>query len=148
MPPNPHPLIVHFPIALLTLSVFFEILARWSGRESLRSAAFWNLIFGVVFTAVAVASGLFAEEIVPKGGAAHEAMESHESLAFTTLSIFAGLFVWRVVRGGEFYRKFPTLFMAALLLAWATLVATGFYGSELVYRYGVAAPPLRETNGD
>ncbi len=146
MPPNPHPLIVHFPIALLTIFAICEIAARLSGRETLRSAAYWNLTFGAVFTAIAVASGLFAEELVPKQGAAHDTLETHESLAFATLGIFAALFLWRVLREGEFYRKFSKLFLISTLIAWAALAVASYYGGELVYRHGIgiSTPPVTE----
>jgi len=137
MPPNPHPLVVHFPIALLSLAVVFELLARFSGRESLLTAAYWNLVVGSMAAAVAVASGLLAESIVPENGPAHEALESHESLAFATLGIFAALFLWRTLRDGEFYRRFSAFFLIAMLVAWIALAATSFYGGELVFHHGV-----------
>jgi len=138
MPPNLHPLVVHFPIALLTVAMFCEIGARLSGRESLRTAAYWNLVFGVLLTAAAVASGLFAENDVPGNTVAHATLESHESSAFITLSLFALIFLLRVVRRGELYQRFSLLFLGAMIVAWLSLVATSYYGGELVYRHGVA----------
>jgi uncharacterized membrane protein len=148
VPPNPHPLIVHFPIALLTIFTICEIAARVSGRETLRSTAYWNLVFGTVFAAIAVASGLFAEELVPKQGAAHDTLETHESLAFATLGIFAALFLWRVLREGTYYRKFSKLFLMATLIAWAALAVASYYGGELVYRHGIgiSQPAVTDRN--
>ncbi len=137
MPPNLHPLVVHFPIALLTLAAFCEIFARISGRESLRTTAYWNLVFGALFTAAAVATGLVAENQIPTAGAVHEVVESHESSAFFTLTLFAIIFLWRVVRGGEFYKKFSIIFLCATIIAWISLAATSYLGGELVYKYGV-----------
>lgn len=138
MPPNLHPLVVHFPIALLTFAAFCEVVARFKGRESLRTTAYWNLVFGVLSMAAAVASGLSAENSISPGATAHAAVETHESSAFITLSLFAVIFLWRVLRGGELYQKFSKLFLCVLLVAWLLLVTTSYYGGELVYRYGVA----------
>jgi len=139
MPSNLHPLVVHFPIALLTLAAFCEIFARLSGRESLRTTAYWNLVFGAIFAAVAVATGLFAENQAPKTGSVHEAVESHEFSAFITLALFAIIFLWRVVREGEFYKKFSMIFLCAMIVAWFSLAVTSYYGGELVYKHGVGA---------
>jgi uncharacterized membrane protein len=138
VPPNLHPLVVHFPIALLTFAVFCEIGARLSGRDSLRTTAYWNLVVGVLFAAAAVASGLLAEEVVPQNSASHATLESHETSAFITLSLFAAIFLLRVLRHGELYRKFSVIFLCAMIVAWLGLAATSYYGGELVYRHGVA----------
>jgi uncharacterized membrane protein len=138
MPPSLHPLIVHFPIALLSVALFCELLAHFDGRESLRTTAYWNLTFGVLLMAAAAASGLFAESQLPGNAEAHATLESHEASAFVTLSLFAIIFLWRVLRNGELYKRFSTLFLLAMIAAWVSLVVTSYHGGELVYRHGVA----------
>ncbi len=41
-----HPIIVHFPIALLVLSVIFDFLGVFLRRWGLTTAATWMLLFG------------------------------------------------------------------------------------------------------
>jgi uncharacterized membrane protein len=38
-----HPIIIHFPIALLIISVAFDLLAIWKRNPVLATAAFYNL---------------------------------------------------------------------------------------------------------
>src|SRR5262249_17901117 len=47
---------------------------------------------------LAVGSGLMAEDVVEHTDAAHEVMETHETLAFFVLGTFAVMLLWRLVR--------------------------------------------------
>ena len=61
-------------------------------------AGFWTMVAGAVGGALAVLSGLQAEEHIAHGEAVHRVMETHEKLALITLGIFAVLALWRIVR--------------------------------------------------
>jgi uncharacterized membrane protein len=98
MPPNLHPLVVHFPIALLIASVLFDIIAYCIKREEFEKAAFWNLVLGVLTGAAAVITGLLAEDSVPPFPVLHATVERHETLAFIALGVFAVLLLWRILR--------------------------------------------------
>jgi uncharacterized membrane protein len=140
MPPNPHPLVVHFPIALLTASVFFEIVAYWSRKEVFEKVAKWNLASGVLAGIAAVVSGLLAEESVPQFPVIHEIVERHETLAFVTLGVFAILFLWRFLKGGKFFARWRAFYLALAVIGILILGATAYYGGELVYKFGVGVP--------
>ena len=59
-----HPMLVHFPIALLSASVLFDTLSlRWRPDE-LRTAALYTLGLGLMGAAVSILSGSMAEEAV------------------------------------------------------------------------------------
>ena len=45
---NIHPLIIHFPIALLSTGLFFDLLAVILSREDLKNAGFWCMLLGVI----------------------------------------------------------------------------------------------------
>ncbi len=141
MPPNPHPLVVHFPIALLMASAFFEVIAYWKKREGFEKAAKWNLALGVLTGIAAVVSGLLAEEGVPQFPVIHETLERHETLAFVTLGLFAILFLWRFFKDGKFFARWRTFYIALAVIGILILGATAYYGGELVYKFGVGMPP-------
>lgn len=140
MPPNPHPLVVHFPIALLMTSVFFDAVASWSGKAAFEKAAQWNLACGVLAGVVAVISGLLAEESVPQFQVIHETVERHETLAFVTLGVFTILFLWRFLKDGKFFQRWRIFYTVLAVIGILTLGATAYYGGELVYRFGVGMP--------
>jgi uncharacterized membrane protein len=140
MPPNPHPLVVHFPIALLMASVFFDMVAYWSRKEAFEKAAKWNLAFGVLTGIAAVVSGVLAEASVPQFPVIHETVERHETLAFVTLGVFAILFLWRFLRNGKFFARWRAFYLALAAIGIFILGATAYYGGELVYKFGVGMP--------
>lgn len=140
MPPNPHPLVVHFPIALLMASVFFEIVAYGSRKEVFENVAKWNLALGVPTAIAAVVSGLLAEDSVPQFPVIHETVERHETLAFVTLGVFAILFLWRFLKDGKFFARWRPFYIALAVIGILILGATAYYGGELVYKFGVGMP--------
>ena len=131
-----HPMLVHFPIALLFTSVLFDAAGAWFNRESFRDGAFWLLILGLLGGVAAAIAGSWAEEAAEKAGIAESMIETHETLAFVTLGIFGVLLLGRLVMRNQFTRKslVPYFFIAAIGLG--TLSATGHYGGDLVYKQG------------
>ena len=45
---NIHPLFIHFPIALLSTGLFFDLLAVILPREDLENAGFWCMLMGII----------------------------------------------------------------------------------------------------
>ena len=43
-----HPLFIHFPIALLSTGLFFDIMAVIFHREDLEHAGFWCMLMGII----------------------------------------------------------------------------------------------------
>jgi uncharacterized membrane protein len=137
--PRLHAVINDLPI-LLVVAVIFELISIFGKREGLRPVAFWMLISGTVGAALAVGSGLLAEDHIEHGEAIHEIMEHHETLAFWTLGIFAVVAIWRLVRERKMSRGER---IAALVLALAgsgVLMATASEGGEMVFDHAAATP--------
>jgi uncharacterized membrane protein len=131
-----HPMLVHFPIALLFTSVLFDAAGAWFKRDSFRESAVWLLFLGLLGGIAAAIAGDWAEEAAEKAGIAESMIETHETLAFITLGIFGMLLLGRLVLRNQFTPK--TLFLYFLLAAigLGTLSATGHYGGSLVYEQG------------
>ncbi|MCW5800058.1 MAG: hypothetical protein KIT40_16295 [Nitrospira sp.] len=67
MHPN-HPMVVHFPIALLLAGLFFDLVAlRWRGKEC-RATSLSLLPLGGWTALVALLPGHLAEDAVAQGG--------------------------------------------------------------------------------
>ena len=91
-----HPIVVHFPIALLSVSVVMDVLAALLRRWNLADVATWLLGFGVVGAFVAGVTGNFSERTAHTylaGGIINQ----HSHFAIATGVIFAGLFAVRIV---------------------------------------------------
>ena len=57
---NIHPLLIHFPIALLSSGLFFDILHRLTYNDEFEHTAFWCLGLGIISCLFANITGLFA----------------------------------------------------------------------------------------
>jgi uncharacterized membrane protein len=141
-----HPLTVHFPIALLFTSVFFDLLGILTGKKHFNQTGWWLLILGLVGGIVAAGFGMWTEEQVEAMGVPEAAVDRHEAFALTTMAVFAALTVirWRIRARWSSRDRVIYLFVAMVGLL--LLGITGFYGGELVYRYGAgvespAIPP-------
>jgi uncharacterized membrane protein len=91
-----HPIIVHFPIALLLLAVALDFLTVFFRRWGLADTASWLLVFGVPSAALALLSGWFSEHYVTVG-AAGQILHLHKLAAFSASGLFGFLLVIRLV---------------------------------------------------
>src|SRR6266702_4571697 len=96
--PRFHAAVNDLPAALLFVTVLFDLGAWVTKRDSLKSAAVWTLWAGVIGGWVAVLAGLQAEDVIEHGEAIHELMETHETVALTTMGIFTVVLGWKLIR--------------------------------------------------
>ncbi len=59
---NPHPLVVHFPIAFLYGAALLYLIAWVGRRESAAWCGLWLMILGVIGAALSIATGLYARD--------------------------------------------------------------------------------------
>jgi uncharacterized membrane protein len=132
---NIHPLVVHFPIALLFAAAFLYFLAAVRKSAPLEWTALWVMVLGVLGAAVSVATGLYAEDgvmIAPSVRAA--LLENHERFMIASSVLAGALALWALVK-----RPMPTrgrwAFLAALVLMCALIAKGADYGARMVYDY-------------
>jgi uncharacterized membrane protein len=144
--PRLHAVLNDFPVGLLVAAVIFEILFLFTKRDSLRIAAYWMLIAGVIGAGLAVLSGLGAEDRIAHGEAVHEIMEEHEELAYITTGIFAVVALWRLLRERVMSRGERMAALGLALVGSGFLVSTGKHGGEMVFEHaaGIKTPALEE----
>lgn len=135
--PRIHAALNDLPPALLPISVLFDLLGIFFKRESLKAAAFWTLVVGVLGTGAAIVSGLVAEDAVQHSEQAHAIMETHETLALIVAGIFALLAVWRIARRGVWSEKEQPIALTAGVIGVAILVYAASLGGKLVFDHGL-----------
>ena len=147
-----HPLVVHFPIALLVVAPLLVALglALRNGRRAYLTSALALMAVGTIATYVAVATGEAGEGAAEKVAAAGALLERHEELAEMTRTIFTvltGLFaalvfvpalLKRELRGPAFFAA-HALFLALYLGGVAVLANAAHLGGRLVHEAGVHA---------
>ena len=136
----PHPMLNHFVIALLIVSVVLDLWGRWNA--TMRYTAWVTLVLGTLATIPTVITGILAH--VPyEGTAAMEAIETHEQLGLATAALFMVLTFWRWrSRRNAGTAPAPVPYLALAFVALGVLTATGMTGGHLVYRLGVGVQQL------
>ncbi|MGD9630455.1 MAG: DUF2231 domain-containing protein [Pyrinomonadaceae bacterium] len=127
-----HPIIIHFPIALLMvvpIIILIGLLMPKNGRTFL-IAAFVLMLVGTIATFVAVSTGEAAGELAEHINNVESVLEQHEELAETTRTVFAAL---TAIFGVILFA--PVLFKKELsraILIPLNLAFLLFYGSGVV----------------
>ena len=165
-----HPIIVHFPIALLITSVVMDVLAIVLKRTHLVYGATWLLGFGVLGALAAGLTGSISEHAAHTD-AVRQILSMHQTLGFATGFIFAVLLAARLVWlapailgalsaqfpvAGSLERslkvQLPALYTARMTPALVgvylfgsvvgviLLGLTGYLGGAMVYDHGVGTP--------
>ena len=138
--PRLHAALNDFPAALLLVAVLFDLAAAGLKRESLKWAALWTLWAGVIGGWAAVIAGEVAEDVIEHGEAIHELMETHETLALSTMILFTVVLGWRLWRrfnvSGLEDIVLRTLSVAGLVL----VILTGAWGGKMMFEHAAGVP--------
>ena len=142
--PNAHPLVVHFPIALLLTAAGLDAagLALRCNR-SLRFVATVLYALGSITIIAAYFTGRAAAETIWLPGMAHAAVKEHWDWAFRSVWFFGILTTIRLVLLRRLREPKPAVIAAltlAGLLGVVILGETGDRGGRLVYQHGVGIP--------
>jgi uncharacterized membrane protein len=138
--PGWHPMVVHFPLALVITGTSFllasRLLRRADHAATLATVGTWNLCLGAAAALFALGTGLAAAVGLQVDAAAHQAISVHLKWAIVTSFALVLLAVWR--GAGTAQESRPSwIFLAMLLAATAALIVTGYRGGQNVYRFGV-----------
>lgn len=135
-----HSAINDLPIALLLMSVAFDISGSWTKRESLKAAGFWCLVVGAAGALLTLISGLRAEASIEHGGAVHMVMERHKTMAIAVTVMFSALAAWRIWRRGRMGTQERPTYLAAVVMSALILFWTAHLGGTIVFRHGGGIP--------
>ncbi len=158
IPPFPgidglHPLVVHFPVALLFVAPVFVLigLLRKPVHRSPFLVSAWILMIGGTISAfVAGSSGEAAARLVHRSAEVSAVLEHHEDLAETTRVIFAALTVTFTVLlfgprllkrppGTAVATLLPSIFLLLYGAGMVVLAGTAHSGGRLVHEFGIHA---------
>lgn len=140
---NIHPLLVHFPIAFLSVFFALDLVATLAKKPQWRSIASWFLYFGTITALFTVIAGLIAANSVAHGQDVHDIMERHEHFGLSVLSLAAVLSIWRMKSGGLILGGANSFFLILSALLCVLMALGADLGGLMVYHYGVAVKAVR-----
>lgn len=141
---NIHPVLVHFPIAFLSLFFVLDLIGSLANKQHWRQVASWLLYFGAFFAVFTAIAGFIAANSVAHGNNVHAIMERHEHLGLLVTGFALVLAIWRAI-SGALPRGGANNFFLILAASLCGLMLLGAdLGGLMVYHYGVAvkAVPL------
>lgn len=135
-----HPAIVHFPIALLIVSVVLDALGLVFRRISLTQAGFATLIMGGLGAGVAALTG---PEEDAKDAASHDLLARHELFAAVTILVSLILIGVRIGNARGLHGSAAFGYLGGGIVLILAVVTTGYWGGEMAYGHGVGIRQLQ-----
>jgi uncharacterized membrane protein len=132
-----HPMIVHFPIALIIVGFLADVVFLFFKSEKcLSKTGFYLMVLGTLGAIAAWTTGqLFTNE--PSQGEILNVFEKHETGALITMILMitgAALRIYLVTRKRE-DTSLKWIVFILYLLAFCTVSFTGFMGGTMVYKF-------------
>lgn len=132
-----HPIIVHFPIVLIIVGFFAEVVSLFFKKEKcLSKTGFYLMVLGSVAAIAAWGSGhLFTE--APTQGEILKIFIRHKTGALVTMIlIIAGTIfrTWLIIKKKE-ENRLKWIAFIFYFLAFAAVSYTGYFGGIIVYNF-------------
>ena len=132
-----HPMIVHFPIALLIVGFLSDLLGLIFKKDFFSRTGFYLLILGTIGVVAAYLTGTSAGEGITEAGTLKQALETHENAGELALwiMVFAALFRIALVFTKKYKGVFQLIGLLIFFVGVLSIARTGFYGGELVFKH-------------
>ena len=130
-----HPMLVHFPVGLLVSGVVFEIYGALRKDEVVGTAGRFNTRFGFWCLLPVLVVGFLGMLSLQNTEKFKDFLGSHLQFAFLSAAIFTSAML--VSR----YLKKPwarILYLLIIAVGGVAILTTGYFGGELVHRFGVS----------
>src|SRR3954454_8794954 len=128
-----HPMLIVYPLGLLSMVVLFDVLYVLTGNRDLATFSYWALIAGLIGGLLAAVFGLADWLGIPARTRAKRIGAFHGGGNLIVVLLFVVSFLLRM--NGAAYLPDLLPFIVAVLGAAIALV-TAWLGGELVYRLG------------
>jgi len=135
--PDLHPFFVHFPIALLTVSLILELWGSYKRFPELNRAGWWTQLLGSIGILLAVVSGLVTGNEAELTSGAQGALDLHHQMTFASTAVFTVLLLWRVSAKTEVPQRARTAYLFLLAMGVVLLIVGSWAGGVLVFEHGI-----------
>ena len=131
-----HPMVVHFPVALIVVGFLFELFDLFYKKEnSFSKTGLYLMVLGTLGAVAAYLTGEFFTSDLT--GSAGEVEEIHEFFALITMitMIIATLFRVYLIMKKKEKTNLKWVFFSLYALGALMVGITGFFGGSLVFNY-------------
>lgn len=131
-----HPMVVHFPVALIVVGFLFELIYLFYKKENCFSkTGLYLMVLGTLGAIAAYLTGEFFTGDLT--GSAGEVQETHELFALITMltMIIATLFRVLLIMKKKETTNLKWVFFSLYALGALMVGVTGFFGGSLVFNY-------------
>ncbi len=129
----PHPIFVHFPIALISAALFFLLVAIWRKSEVFEKIAFADIALAAVSIIVAGFFGIRDNIVVFHGGAPNHIAKIVIASTLLVLTGTIAIVRWRSPR--VLYGKSRALYITGYVVSFLLVAVQGFLGGIIVYGF-------------
>jgi uncharacterized membrane protein len=154
--PNLHVVLIHYPLALVSIGTLIELFSFLWRRSTFRLAGRWMILIGALSLAPTALSGLHAmadlnrsddspgqtwadaRAASPIQGQAWEQMRDHAWLNADACAILLFIVVIYLGSSDLWRKRMYWPFLILLLAGQGFMVAGAWHGGEMVYRHGIA----------
>ncbi len=150
--PNVHPLIIHFPIALLSTAILIDLISLFTRKwQGVRIAAVILFALGAFGVLTAFLTGRSAADAFDLPSEVVSAVNNHADMAELTLWFF-GIYavirltvLWFDLQGRRWAQTgVHTLLFLIGVGGYYLVIQTGDLGARLVYAHGLGVQPVME----
>lgn len=140
-----HPTAVHFVIALYLMAFAADFIFFSSKNEKWEWMSSVLYYIAAIFSLMAVATGLYAEEqaVFPK--ASIQVFSLHETYAFLFTVLVLAIAFWRFLNKNKIPSNLRIWYKITIIVGVFLLISTGYFGGRLVYSHGVGVQLKKNT---
>ena len=130
-----HPLVIHFPIALFSAAILFDLLFLIFNNNDFYAGGWWTMLFALVASAAAIATGIIDDTLIGHLGSVYPLWLNHGLVQLFSCILFLTLFLWRTKDKSIFYDNLKKrIYTATALIGIVILYYGGHLGAELAGR--------------
>jgi len=129
-----HPLLVHFPVGLLVSGTLFELYGNFRGEESVAKAGAFNVRLGFWCALPVALVGFLGVMSIELKNEFKPFIASHMFFTSSTVVLFFSVLLLSRFRNKTWCKVLHCCLLVAGLFA---VLSAGYYGGELVHRYGL-----------
>ena len=123
-----HPLVIHFPIALFSSAILFDLISIIYKKNELLITSWWVMFLAIICSLLAMITGFVDDKLIGHFSDISPFWLNHSWMQIISIIGFISLFSWRSKSPNLFYSN--KLFLLYLILG---IINVGilFYGSHL-----------------